>query len=162
MRQVEFSALIDRKDPGSVFDTLADYARYAELVDEVYSVTLEFRPDGTATSSWEVEFRGGLLRWTEENWFHRDRLQMGFRQVEGDFAEFSGSWLIEPDKDVVIAKLDIEFDFGIPTLAKMVEPVAERVLIDMTRQILLGLFGDHVQFPEVSGPVAIEPTDISN
>lgn len=148
MRRVEFWASINATDPGSVFDTLADYARYAELVDDVHSVQLDYRPDGTATSSWEVKFRGGFLRWTEENWFHRDRLQMGFRQVEGDFAEFSGSWLIMSDTSGVTAQLAIEFDFGIPTLAKMVEPVAERVLIDMTRQILLGLFGDRVQFPE--------------
>jgi ribosome-associated toxin RatA of RatAB toxin-antitoxin module len=148
MRRVEFWASINATDPDSVFDTLADYARYAELVDDVQSVQLDHRPDGTATSSWEVKFRGGFLRWTEENWFHRDRLQMGFRQVEGDFAEFSGSWLIMSDTNGVTAQLTIEFDFGIPSLAKMVEPVAERVLIDMTRQILLGLFGDRVRFPE--------------
>lgn len=159
MRRVEFRALVNETDPGSVFDILADYARYAELVDEVHSVQLERHADGTATSHWEVAFRGGILQWTEENWFQRDRLQMGFQQVEGDFAEFSGSWLINSGAEGVTAHLTIEFDFGIPTLAKMVEPVAERVLIDMTRQILLGLFGDGVRFSE--SPAAVKRTEDS-
>jgi ribosome-associated toxin RatA of RatAB toxin-antitoxin module len=159
MRHVEYQASINAMDPGSVFDTLADYARYAELVDVVHSVQLDHRLDGTTTSNWEVEFRGGFLRWTEENWFHRDRLQMGFRQVEGDFAEFNGSWLIKLDTEGVTAQLNIDFDFGIPSLAQMVEPVAERVLIDVTRQILLGLFGDRVRFPESA--VAAKRVDVT-
>lgn len=151
MRDVEVGAHISGTDPRVVFDTLADFGRYAELVDVVRSVKMNHAADGTATSSWEVEFRGGLLRWTENNWFDRDQLRLEFRQTEGDFADFSGSWMLEPNAEGVNVTLNIHFDFGIPSLTRLVEPVAERVLNDVTREILHGLFGDRVRFPERTG-----------
>jgi len=152
MRHVEVCARVSAMRPITIFDTLADFERYAELVNVVRSVNVDHRADGNASSSWEVEFRGGLLRWVEENSFDRDRLRLDFKQIEGDFADFYGSWLIEPDGEDVNVTLMIDFDFGIPSLARLVEPVAERVLTDVTREILLGLFGDNVRLPE---PVAV-------
>jgi Polyketide cyclase / dehydrase and lipid transport len=112
------------------------------------SVDMDRPKDGTVRSSWEVEFRNGLLRWTEEDWFRRDQLRLDFNQIEGDFDEFYGSWVLEPEPDGVRATLIVDFDFGVPSLASIVEPVAERVLTDVTHQILLGLFGDRVDFCE--------------
>ena len=65
MRRVDFSASIKSPDAARVFDILADYPRYAQLVEDVHSVQLDRHPDGTGTSSWEVAFRGGVLQWTE-------------------------------------------------------------------------------------------------
>src|SRR6185436_13237345 len=97
--------------------------------------------DGQARSSWVVEFRSGLLRWTEEDWFRRDQLRLDFRQTEGDFEEFYGGWVIETVPNGVRTALIADFDFGVPSLASIVEPVADRVLTEVTQLILLGLFG---------------------
>jgi ribosome-associated toxin RatA of RatAB toxin-antitoxin module len=145
MRHVEVHALVRGVDAETVFDTLADFNHYARLVDVVRSVELD-RPDaGQARSSWVVEFRNGLLRWTEDDWFRRDELRLDFTQVEGDFEEFSGGWVLEPTPGGVRTSLIADFDFGVPSLASIVEPVAERVLTEVTQLILLGLFGDDVE-----------------
>jgi len=137
-------------DAGTVFDTLADFRHYADLVDVVRAVDME-RSDGeTARSTWVVEFRNGLLQWTEEDWFRRDQLRLDFNQIEGDFDEFHGGWVLEPEPDGVRAAMIVDFDFGVPSLASIVEPVAERVLTDVTQQILRGLFGERVNFPDRS------------
>ena len=147
MRHVEILAFVRGADAETVFDTLADFRRYAELVDVVHSVELHRPPEGPASSSWVVEFRNGLLRWTERDWFRRDALRLDFDQIEGDFEEFSGGWVLRQCSDGVRTALIADFDFGVPSLASIVEPVAERVLTDVTQLILIGLFGDRVEFP---------------
>ncbi|WP_033440216.1 type II toxin-antitoxin system RatA family toxin [Saccharothrix sp. NRRL B-16314] len=148
MRHVEIHAFIRGVDADTVFDTLADFSHYTDLVDVVRSVEMTRPADGPAHSTWVVEFRNGLLRWTEEDWFRRDELRLDFNQTEGDFDEFYGGWVLEPLPDGVKTALIADFDFGVPSLASIVEPVAERVLTDVTQLILLGLFGDRVEFPE--------------
>lgn len=154
MRHVEIRAFIRGLSPGVVFDTLADFSHYAKLVDVVRSVEVERQPDGTAISSWEVEFRNGLLRWTERDWFRRDEWRLDFDQIEGDFDEFYGGWVMEPTRDGVHVALIADFDFGVPSLASIVEPVAERVLTDVTHQILAGLFGANAEFTDTKSPAA--------
>lgn len=147
MRHVEIRAFVRGVDADTVFDTLADFNHYAALVDVVRSVELDRPANGQARSTWVVEFRNGLLRWTEDDWFRRDELRLDFNQVEGDFEEFYGGWVLNPTPDGVEAALIADFDFGVPSLASIVEPVAERVLTDVTQLILLGLFHDRVEFP---------------
>ena len=43
-------------------------------------------------SHWEVTFRAGLLRSTEQDTFDPGALSITFRQLEGDAAVFDGSW----------------------------------------------------------------------
>lgn len=148
MRHVEIHALIRDIDPDTVFDTLADFRHYAELVDVVHEVDQHRADEGSGHSSWVVEFRNGLLRWTEQDWFRRDQLRLDFNQIEGDFEEFSGGWVLVPTPEGIRTSLIADFDFGVPSLASIVEPVAERVLTDVTQLILIGLFGDRVSFPE--------------
>jgi ribosome-associated toxin RatA of RatAB toxin-antitoxin module len=148
VRHVEIHAFIQGMDADTVFDTLADFRHYADLVDVVHSVDLNRPEGGSAYSSWVVEFRNGLLQWTEEDWFRRDELRLDFNQTEGDFEEFYGGWVLEPKPGGVKAALIADFDFGVPSLASIVEPVAERVLTDVTQLVLIGLFGDRVEFPE--------------
>jgi ribosome-associated toxin RatA of RatAB toxin-antitoxin module len=150
VRHVEIHAFLRGIDAGTAFDTLADFRHYADLVDVVRSVELDRPANGPAYSTWVVEFRNGLLRWTEEDWFRRDQLRLDFMQIEGDFEEFYGGWVLEPTPDGVKAALIADFDFGVPSLASIVEPVAERVLTDVTQLILLGLFGSGVEFPKGS------------
>ncbi|MCE6998374.1 SRPBCC family protein [Saccharothrix sp. S26] len=148
MRHVEVHAFIRGVDAGTVFDTLADFRHYAELVDIVRSVDMETSPDGTTVSHWVVEFRNGLLQWTERDWFRRDELRLDFDQTDGDFDEFSGGWVLDPTPEGVRTAFITDFDFGVPSLASIVEPVAERVLSDVIQLILIGLFGDAAEFPQ--------------
>jgi ribosome-associated toxin RatA of RatAB toxin-antitoxin module len=158
MRHVEIRAFIRGLDADAVFDTLSDFRHYAELVDVVRSVEVSHQPDGTAISAWVVEFRNGLLRWTERDWFRRDCLRLDFDQIEGDFDEFHGGWILQPIADGVHVALIADFDFGVPSLASIVEPVAERVLTDVTHQILAGIFGLRAEFSAAAaGPTACGP-----
>ena len=146
MRHVEIHAFVRNMDANTVFDILADFKYYTDLVDVVRSVDVQPQTDGTAISAWEVEFRNGMLRWTERDWFRRDQLRLDFDQIEGDFDEFYGGWVMTQEPDGVRLAMIADFDFGVPSLASIVEPVAARVLTDVTQQILTGLFGARAEF----------------
>ncbi|MGO1056428.1 type II toxin-antitoxin system RatA family toxin [Crossiella sp. CA198] len=148
MRHVEIHALIRDTDPDTVFDTLADFSHYAELVDVVRKVEMHRGDGGPSYSSWVVEFRNGLLQWTEQDWFRREEMRLDFIQTEGDFEEFYGGWVLEQTPEGIKTALIADFDFGVPSLASIVEPVAERLLTDVVQLVLIGLFGDRVEFPE--------------
>ena len=141
MRTVCLRLHVPHKSPGDVYATLADFERYPELSDAVQHVAVTGVAENLTVSRWEVTFRAGLLRWTEEDTFDAGALRITFRQLEGDIALFDGSWTCldaaEGSEIVFSARLDM----GIPSLADALEPIAVRTLIDNTVLIVRGLVG---------------------
>jgi len=141
VRIVELQLSVPGRRPAEAFETLADFECYPELSDAVQSVTVTEVEADTTISRWEVTFRAGLLRWTEEDIFDRNALTITFRQLEGDVALFDGSWLCEGSPEGTLITFRARLDMGIPSLADALEPIAVRTLIDNTASIVSGLFG---------------------
>ncbi len=99
------------------------------------------RPDGSVISGWTVAFRDGLMRWTERDTFSPATLSIAFEQLSGDFETFEGSWACEPHRDGTTVTFRASFDLGIPTLAEILDPVAESTLRTNIEKILQGLLG---------------------
>ena len=142
MRTVRLRLHVPDKPASDVYQTLADFERYPELSDAVRSVAVTELSENHTVSQWEVTFRAGLLRWTEEDTFDPDALSITFRQLEGDAALFDGSWqcadAAQGSEIVFAARLDM----GIPSLADALEPIAARTLTDNIVSIVRGLLGD--------------------
>ena len=151
MRSVCLRLHVPNQSASDVYATLADFERYPELCDAVRSVAIIERSGSRTVSKWEVTFRAGLLRWTEEDTFDPAALSITFRQLEGDIAVFDGSWQCfdrqgfdrqgfdaAPGSEIVFAA---RLDMGIPSLADALEPIAVRTLIDNTVLIVRGLVG---------------------
>jgi len=141
MRTVRLRLHVPHKSASDSYATLADFERYPELSDAVKSVAVTRVSDDLAVSHWEVAFRAGLLRWTEEDTFDPSALSITFRQLEGDIALFDGSWecvdVARGSEVVFSARLDM----GIPSLADALEPIAARTLIENIVSIVRGLLG---------------------
>ena len=101
-------------------------------------------------SQWEVNFRQGILRWTEEDFFDPLTYSIQFRQIEGDAEHFSGSWLLSDTDEGCLICFAADFDMGIPSLSDIIEPIAEQALQENIRSILQGLLGDQIEFPSTS------------
>jgi ribosome-associated toxin RatA of RatAB toxin-antitoxin module len=141
MRTVRLRLHVPGKAANDVYETLADFERYPELSDAVRSVAVTQVSENRTVSDWEVTFRAGLLRWTEEDTFDPGALSITFRQLEGDAAVFDGSWECAdaaPGSEIVFAA---RLDMGIPSLADALEPIAARTLIDNIVSIVRGLVG---------------------
>jgi hypothetical protein len=141
MRTVRLRLHVPHKSASESYVTLADFERYPELSDAVKSVAVTRVSDDLAVSHWEVAFRAGLLRWTEEDTFDPSVLSITFRQLEGDIALFDGSWECADAARGSEIVFSARLDMGIPSLADALEPIAARTLIDNIVSIVRGLLG---------------------
>lgn len=143
MPRVTLHVLSPGVTPADAYARISDFARYPELTETVESVVV--RPpeaDGGLVSEWTVHFRNGLMKWTERDVLFPDRLAIEFEQLTGDFAVFGGTWTVSADGDGSLVVFDAGFDLGIPTLAAILDPVAESALRVNILKILQGLLGD--------------------
>jgi len=141
MRTVRLRLHVPHKSAGDVYATLADFERYPELSDAVRSVTVTQVSENRTVSAWEVTFRAGLLRWTEEDTFDPAALTITFRQLEGDIALFDGSWECADAAQGSEIVFSARLDMGIPSLADALEPIAVRTMTDNIVSIVRGLVG---------------------
>ena len=141
MRTVLLRLYVPDKPASDVYRTLADFERYPELSDAVRSVAVTEVSENRTVSDWEVTFRAGLLRWTEEDTFDPGNLTIRFHQLEGDVAVFDGSWRCVETAQGSEVLFSADLDLGIPSLADALEPIAVRTLIANIVSIVRGLVG---------------------
>ena len=142
---VVMHAVIPRSDVKEAFDRLADFAAYPDFTSTVRTVEVVKLSPTEVESTWEVNFRKGILVWKERDDIDPVTRRIRFDQIIGDFAMFTGSWLVLEEGDDVRVEFSSVFDLGIASLASLVDPVACSALRDAVRDILLGLFGDQIE-----------------
>jgi len=141
MRTVLLRLHVPGKTASDVYQTLADFERYPELSDAVRSVAVTEVSQNRTVSQWEVTFRAGLLRWTEEDTLDPSALTITFHQLEGDIAVFDGFWQCVDAAQGSEVLFCATLDMGIPSLADALEPIAARTLTDNIVSIVRGLVG---------------------
>jgi ribosome-associated toxin RatA of RatAB toxin-antitoxin module len=141
MRTVRLRLHVPDRSATGVYAALAGFERYPELCDAVQSVAVTEVSENRTVSRWEVTFRAGLLRWTEEDTFDPAALTITFRQLEGDIALFDGAWECVDAADGSQVVFSARLDMGIPSLADALEPIAVRTMIDNIVAIVRGLVG---------------------
>ncbi len=146
MPDVAVTAAVPGAAPDEVFAAVADFGSYADHTATVREVVVTPLEDGGVESAWEVNFRSGVLAWTERDVVDPDARRIDFEQVDGDFVHFTGTWAVEPDGDGAVVRFTASFDLGMPSLAPMIDPIAVRTLVDNVQAILSGLLGPGVRF----------------
>jgi ribosome-associated toxin RatA of RatAB toxin-antitoxin module len=129
-------------DPRAAYDRVTRFDEYPRHCPDVQRVTVERDPETEAVvSNWDVNFRGGTMRWRERDSFDETRLIAQFDQIEGDLNEFHGHWQIRSDDTGVTVEFFAYYDVGIATLAEFLNPVAGRALSDNIVSIITALYG---------------------
>ena len=141
MRTIRLRLHVPHKSASDVYTTLANFELYPTLCDAVQNVVVTEVSGNVTVSQWEVTFRAGLLRWTEEDTVDPGALTITFHQLEGDIAVFDGSWECADAAQGSEIVFSARLDMGIPSLADALEPIAARTLIDNIVSIVRGLFG---------------------
>ena len=182
MPSVTLEATVPGADPAAVFTRLADFSAYPRYTAAVRKVTVTGVDDDIVASHWSVNFRNGVLCWSERDRIDLAALTIDFAQVDGDFERFDGTWRVtaQPAADRgdggahgrvgspgpagpapgATQVLDVRvhfsatFDLGMPSLAAILDPVARQALTESIGLILRGLFGEHIHIAEASATVA--------
>ncbi|MFI1353160.1 SRPBCC family protein [Streptomyces sp. NPDC020898] len=146
MREVIVQVVVEERTARQAYELICDFSRYPELTDKVNEVVVHLpEGDGSIRSDWTVVFRNGLMRWSERDRFVPETLTVEFEQIKGDFEVFHGSWVCEEREEdgtaATVVTFRSVFDLGIPSLAEILDPVAESTLRDNILRILEGLMG---------------------
>ncbi len=138
------------------FDLVRDYSQHALLSDAVRNVTIEEQPDGTLISHWEVNFRKGVLIWSEFDELDFATHTLRFRRRDGDPEALEGAWTVRegPSGEGCTITFEVEFDIGIPTMREMLEPLAARTMQDNIVQTVRSVFGDAAEITATRAAVA--------
>jgi ribosome-associated toxin RatA of RatAB toxin-antitoxin module len=142
MRNVTLTIASAQCDADTAFGRISAFETFPDLVDDVRAITVRTADDGTITSDWEVYFRSGPLRWSEVDYLQPERRRITFEQIEGDFEAFRGRWQVTAQGSGCLIEFEVDFDFGIPSLAGVLEPIATKVLKEGIACALLQLLGD--------------------
>lgn len=163
MRSLELTLRAPAADADDAFRRITEFERYPELVDEVQSVVVHpHTGDEPLVSEWEIFFRNGLLRWTEVDYIQPAVRRIAFEQIDGDFEVFRGTWLVRPlGPDGCEVGFEATFDFGIPSLAGVLEPIASKVLKEGITLIVHQLLGEAEVLgdPAIAAAVAVRLAD---
>ena len=148
MRKINVVAIAKGKSPDLAYRILADFEAYKAHSDVVREVVILERDEKRSVSTWEVNFRQGILRWKEEDHYDPAGLRMHFEQLEGDAEEFRGEWLFSGVPEGTRIEFKAEFDMGIPSMNDIIEPIAEMALKENIQAIISGLMQGNVLFPK--------------
>ena len=145
MHTVEIVAHVRGGMPAAVFEVLTEFERYPELTRAVRKVHVVRETSTRLASAWEVNFRHGILKWSEQDEIDYAGRLLTFTQSEGDLEHFSGSWSVEEDRAGCLVRFVASFDLGMPTLAQMLDPIAESALRENVADIIRGLIDQPVE-----------------
>jgi ribosome-associated toxin RatA of RatAB toxin-antitoxin module len=130
---LEIRAPIER-----VWDTVVQIERYQESMDTVRSVQIIHEKDEhQRRAAWSVLLKGAVLEWEEEECLDQDTHTVTFKQLKGDLEYFNGHWALTalgPERTRVV--FEVVFEIGIPMLADMLNPVAQRSLQENCTEML--------------------------
>lgn len=143
MRSLELKLKSFTADADVAFKRISEFERYPEFVEEVRSVVVHGNDNGEPlVSDWEIFFRSGPLRWSEVDYFQPSLRRIVFEQTTGDFEVFRGSWQVHPIAGGCEVIFETTFDFGIPSLSGVLEPIATKVLKEGIALIVHQLLGE--------------------
>ena len=146
MRHVDLEATVKNATAEDVLRALIRFDRYPELAPHVRATEVhKTLPETEASSSWELYFRSGILRWTEDEKIDLAALTVEFTQDDGDFDVLEGVWRFTQQGADTLVRFDADFDFGIPSMEGILDPIAERVIRETVAWAIDGSF-DEVSF----------------
>lgn len=109
----------------SLYHILSDMTVFPSMMKNVESVSIQERGEGYTLSKWVTRLQGAKFQWVERDEFFPDQYKITYRQVQGDLKTFQGYWQLEEADQLTRVTLVTEFEFGIPMLAALLNPVAK-------------------------------------
>ena len=123
-----------------VWRLVRDVEAYPEYMENVETVAVT-ADDGAGHRevAWSVLLKGSVLEWQQSETVFAEQFRIEFQQLDGDLDRFDGYWQLDDVDGATEAELLVDFEIGVPLLAAMLNPVAERALEDNSKAMLLAL-----------------------
>lgn len=124
MPSIEISQTV-RGSADEVYSLLQDMESYPLFMENLNEVRVLQRGDHWTITAWDTTLNGMRFCWQERDEFDPHHHRITYRQVAGDLKRFEGSWQVEQLGEHTKVTLVVSFEFGLPMLSSLLNPVAK-------------------------------------
>lgn len=135
MPYVETKAVI-KGEAGKIYEIISDMAAYPNFMQDLVSVDILERGQDYTVSHWVSNVDGRKIVWTERDTFYPEELRITYAQTEGDLKKMEGQWLIVPGAEGCEVSLSVDFEFGIPMIAGLLNPILKKKVRENSENML--------------------------
>lgn len=131
----------------AIFPILKAMDRYPDFMPDLVSVEVVSREDNTTVTKWVSNVDGRIIKWTERDVFDDVNFHIAYRQIEGDLKKFEGEWILTPlEGGGTEIKLTVDFEFGIPMIAGLLNPILKKK-VKVNSENMLKAIKDRLERP---------------
>lgn len=124
MPLVEVRETIDGP-PEEVYALVKDMEAYPRFMPALNEVRVLERGENWAITAWDTTLNGMSFKWRERDDFDETSFRIRYAQIDGDLKKFEGEWLVERAGGRSCVTLKVDFEFGVPMLSALLNPVAK-------------------------------------
>lgn len=135
MPYVESKAVI-RGDSKKIYDIISNMVAYPDFMHDLVSVEILEKGENYTISHWVSNVDGRKIIWTERDVFYPQDLKITYAQTEGDLKKMEGQWLIVPHGESCEVTLSVDFEFGIPMIAGLLNPILKKKVRENSENML--------------------------
>lgn len=107
-----------------VWQAVTDVESFSTFMDSVDSITVLEKGPNYSREKWVARLRGAPFRWEEEDRHYPEEGRIAYRQTQGDLKTFEGEWRLERVEAGTRVTFTCDFEFGIPMISALLNPVA--------------------------------------
>ncbi|HEX3030629.1 MAG TPA: aromatase/cyclase [Bacillota bacterium] len=123
-----FSEILIKGPVQAAWQLASEMEKYPEYMENVVAVKVLERDDSdhTTITSWITNVDGRKITWVEKDCFDLENLKIVYKQIVGDLKKFQGEWSFRQVGDETLVTLSVDFEFGIPMLSNLLNPVVAK------------------------------------
>jgi ribosome-associated toxin RatA of RatAB toxin-antitoxin module len=126
----------------SLAKRVEDFPRFMPDLERI--TVLERRGDVPAVTEWVGLVEGRRIRWVEEDTWDDAQHLCQFRQREGDFERYEGTWTFTPEDGGTRTTIVVDFEFDIPLIGGLLSQLL-RVKMKENLQKMLAALQDQLE-----------------
>ena len=109
---------------------------YPLFMADLKEVTVLERGDNNTITHWVSNVDGRIIQWTERDTFFDDEWRIHYQQTEGDLKKMEGEWRLTETDGGTDVMLTVDFEFGIPMIAGLLNPILKMKVRDNSENML--------------------------
>ncbi|HEY3397995.1 MAG TPA: SRPBCC family protein [Armatimonadota bacterium] len=111
-----------------VYALARDIERFPEFMADVEEVKILEQTPERQVSRWVGVIRElkRTLTWTEDDFWNDAEARCDFRQIEGDFTTYSGSWEFKRTPEGTQVRLAVEYTYEVPLIGALIQNILRK------------------------------------
>lgn len=103
---------------------------FLKFLEDVESITVLEKTPERVLSDWVGILSAFKLkvRWQQEDLWDDANYVCTFRQTKGDYTSMSGVWAFATSQDGTEIKLDLDYEYDVPTLGALIKKVVQSIV----------------------------------